>query len=182
VPEGDTIHRIARRMGQDLVGQRVVGLTLQAIGEVHELEGKAVSGVEARGKHLLVHFDGGWSLRVHLGMKGRWRRAPSSRTSHPGPSTASVHLVSSSVAWTCGGAYQAELVRTGHIGGPPRLSRLGPDLLSPTPDVAAAERRSPGSCRTVAARTIARHASLPNRSGPDHDHDPSSPMTSAGPP
>jgi ATP-dependent helicase Lhr and Lhr-like helicase len=30
--------------------------------------------IEARGKHLLVHIEGGWTLRVHLGMKGWVRR------------------------------------------------------------------------------------------------------------
>ncbi len=143
MPEGDTIHRIARRMGKDLVGRSLTALAVQEVGAVPELEGASVEKVEARGKHLLVHFERGWSLRVHLGMKGRWRRTPAS----PGggrhaASRASAYLTAGPFAWTCAGAYQVELVRTGHLSAHPRLSRLGPDLLAPSPDIAAMVRRA----------------------------------------
>ncbi|MDH3222344.1 MAG: formamidopyrimidine DNA glycosylase [Gemmatimonadota bacterium] len=143
MPEGDTIHRLAHRMGKDLVGRTLTALSVQGVGVVPELAGASVEGVEARGKHLLVHFEPGWSLRVHLGMKGRWRRTPAV----PGrgryaASPASVQITAGPVAWTCAGAYQAELIRTRHLSTHPRLSRLGPDLLAPSPDIAAMVRRA----------------------------------------
>lgn len=143
MPEGDTVHRIAQRMGKDLVGRNLTALSVQGVGAVPELEGDSVVRVEARGKHLLVHFESGWSLRVHLGMKGRWRRTPAS--SARGRHTAlraSVRITAGPVDWTCAGAYQAELIRTGHLSAHPRLSRLGPDLLTPSPDIPAMVRRA----------------------------------------
>jgi len=80
--------------------------------------------VEARGKHTLLHIEGGWTLRVHLGMHGKWRRQHA-REARPGRTTAAI--VAGETAWVCSGAYRAELVRT------PALrthARLGPDLLA----------------------------------------------------
>ena len=66
MPEGHTLELAARRL-QPLVGTRVSG---------GPLEGAVVTGVEARGKHLLVHGDDGRSLHAHLGMHGAVRLAP----------------------------------------------------------------------------------------------------------
>ena len=140
MPEGDTIHRIARRMGKDLEGRAVASLSVRGVGRVPELSGAGIRAVEARGKHLLVHFEPGWTLRVHLGMKGRWRRTPA-RSPSEGIRT-SVHLSTDRVSWTCGRAYQAELIRTTHLAAHPRLSRLGPDLLAPAPDIERMVRRA----------------------------------------
>ena len=140
MPEGDTIHRIARRMGQDLEGRTVASLSVQGVGRVPELSGAGIRGVEARGKHLLVHFEPGWTLRVHLGMKGRWRRTAT--RSAAGENRSSVHLSTDRVSWTCARAYQAELIRTTHLAAHPRLSRLGPDLLAATPDIDGMVRRA----------------------------------------
>ncbi|NNM33363.1 MAG: hypothetical protein HKO53_09870 [Gemmatimonadetes bacterium] len=140
MPEGDTIHKIARRMGRDLEGRAVTTLSVQGVGAVPELAGAPVRRVEARGKHLLVHFEPGWTLRVHLGMKGRWRRSPARSGTARGQS--SVHLSTERVAWTCGRAYQAELIRTTHLAAHPRLSRLGPDLLAEQPDTRGMVRRA----------------------------------------
>ena len=154
MPEGDTIHKIARRMGKDLEGHALRALSVQGVGQVPELAGAPVRGVEARGKHLLVHFEPGWTLRVHLGMKGRWRRSPASASAPR--SRASVHLRTDKVAWTCGRAYQAELIRTTHLSAHPRLSRLGPDLLAEAPDIPGMVRRAsfPGHGERPVALTI----------------------------
>jgi endonuclease VIII len=90
MPEGDTIHAAARRIGEALVGKEI--LAIEAPQPRHapdrwpeRLSGRAVRSVDARGKHLFVHFDGGLALRSHLRMNGwwgvyrqgqRWRRSP----------------------------------------------------------------------------------------------------------
>ncbi len=77
MPEGHTIHRAARRLRSVLVDrplERVVarGPSLVATGAERRLLGSTVTDVEARGKHLLVHTDAGWSVHSHLRMDGVW--------------------------------------------------------------------------------------------------------------
>jgi endonuclease-8 len=76
VPEGDSLHRAARRL-QPLVGQRLEvespnprGL---ATGVAEQVDGRVLESVEAVGKNLLLRFEGGLVVRSHLRMTGRWR-------------------------------------------------------------------------------------------------------------
>ena len=76
MPEGDTLHRAATKLGV-LEGQAVerVGGTHQvSIARGKRLSGHVATSVRARGKHLIVTFDHGWSLRTHLQMTGSWHR------------------------------------------------------------------------------------------------------------
>lgn len=76
MPEGDTLHRAARRL-QALVGDEVEVETPHpraAVERIAErLDGRRLEAVEARGKNLLLIFEGGYVLRSHLRMSGRWR-------------------------------------------------------------------------------------------------------------
>jgi endonuclease-8 len=90
VPEGDTIHRAARRISAALVGREI--LDIETPHPRHRLDrwperlrGRAVRCVDAHGKHLFVRFEGGLTLHSHLRMTGmwgvyrqgqRWRRSP----------------------------------------------------------------------------------------------------------
>src|SRR5258706_10458905 len=82
MPEGDSLHRAARRL-QLLAGQRVEVETPhpRASGKqlAERLDGRLLESVEAVGKNLLLRFEGGFVLRSHLRMTGRWRGEP------PGP-------------------------------------------------------------------------------------------------
>src|SRR5262249_19108194 len=79
MPEGDAIHRAARRL-QVLVGDELVVETPHPRAAVKRLapmvDGRRLEAVEAVGKNLLLHFEGGVVLRSHLRMKGRWRVLP----------------------------------------------------------------------------------------------------------
>lgn len=141
MPEGDTIHRIARVLGAELPGKPLDVVSLSDQGEIGELAGARVEGVRAVGKHLLIQLERGWTLRVHLGMNGRWRRLHA-RERRPRDPT--VLLVSGDVAYVCQGAYRAELVRTEAVRRHPRLARLGPDLLAEPAPVAEAVARARG--------------------------------------
>ena len=91
MPEGDTIHRAARRIGQALVGSEIEQVETPQPRHLHDrwperLRSRAVRAVDARGKHLFVRFDGGLTLHSHLRMNGawgvyrrgqRWSRSPS---------------------------------------------------------------------------------------------------------
>jgi endonuclease-8 len=132
--EGDTIHRLAARMGAVLEGR--VPEQILTPHPRHRLDrwperlrGRAVDAVDARGKHLLVRFDGGLTLHSHLRMSGaweirrtgeRWRRAATR-------------------AWLvlrCGGwdvvqfdGPLLELRSERRTRADPRLAALGPDIL-----------------------------------------------------
>jgi len=79
MPEGDALHRAARRL-QPLVGEQVAVEAIhpraRATGVADRLDGRVLNGVEARGKNLLLHFEGGYVLRSHLRMNGSWRLVP----------------------------------------------------------------------------------------------------------
>ena len=75
MPEGDALHRVARRL-QPLVGERLEVETPNPraqVGRIAErLDGRRLLSVEAVGKNLLLTFEGGYVLRSHLRMSGRW--------------------------------------------------------------------------------------------------------------
>src|SRR4051794_23427716 len=78
VPEGDTIHYAANRIRPVLEGR-----VPDAIETPHprfgrdrwpeRLQGRAVTSVDARGKHLFLRFEGGLVIHSHLRMTGKWR-------------------------------------------------------------------------------------------------------------
>src|SRR5688572_16862588 len=77
MPEGDAIHRAARKLRTALVGSQIVEIETPQRRHAMErwperLAGRAVRAVDARGKHLLIRFDGGLTLHSHLRMTGRW--------------------------------------------------------------------------------------------------------------
>jgi endonuclease-8 len=77
VPEGDSIHSAARRVGAALVGKPIVEIETpqprHALDRWPErLDGRGVRSVDARGKHLFIRFDGELTLHSHLRMTGLW--------------------------------------------------------------------------------------------------------------
>src|SRR5215470_2471881 len=79
MPEGDTLHRAARRL-QVLVGDRLEVESphprAQAERVAERLDGRRLESVEAFGKNLVLRFEGGLVLRSHLRMSGRWSVRP----------------------------------------------------------------------------------------------------------
>jgi len=75
LPEGDALHRTARRL-QPLVGERVEVETPNPRGAAQRLaerlDGRRLLSVRAVGKNLLLEFEGGYVLHSHLRMNGRW--------------------------------------------------------------------------------------------------------------
>jgi endonuclease-8 len=74
MPEGHSVHRIARQFALHFVGQRVSVSSPQgrfAAGAA-QLDGHVMTGSKAIGKQLYLDFDNGLVLRVHLGIYGAW--------------------------------------------------------------------------------------------------------------
>jgi endonuclease-8 len=79
MPEGDTIRRLADRIGARFAGQRVdrcVTRDPRLVGL--DLTGSRLVEADAVGKHLLLRFDDGRTLHAHLLMTGSWRVGPAS--------------------------------------------------------------------------------------------------------
>src|SRR5919112_2028702 len=72
VPEGHTLHRLAREQRRLFGGRPVRASSPQ--GRFAEgasaIDGRVLRRTEANGKHLLQHYLGGPSLHVHLGLYG----------------------------------------------------------------------------------------------------------------
>jgi endonuclease VIII len=143
VPEGDTIHRIARRM-QSALGEREMVLAdapsprSPIHGRARDLKGRVLERAEARGKHLLIHFSGDLAVHSHLGMNGRWRIAADGRAPFGKP-----WLVLSSgrgIAAQTGGQV-LRLVSEARLRNDPALRRLGPDPLAPGFELATTASR-----------------------------------------
>ena len=128
MPEGDSLHRAARRL-QVIVGERVEVETphprAAVKGLAARLDGRRLERVEAVGKNLLLYFDGSLVLRCHLRMNGRWRveRGGTARAGKPWLVLRGTDY--EAVLWN---GSVLELV--GARGAP----RLGPDILGAPPD------------------------------------------------
>jgi endonuclease-8 len=140
MPEGDSIHRVARRL-QVLVGERVSADSphprAAALGVASRLDGLRLERVDAVGKNLLLRFEGGVTLRSHLQMSGRWRVQPLGTALRGRPWLVLRGREHEAVQWN-GPVLElrADIV-----------SRLGPDILAEPPDLPgmlARLRREPG--------------------------------------
>lgn len=137
MPEGDTIFRVASRLRPVLDGRCVVDVQgSRYFHRTEALQGHCVSGIESRGKHLLIHFDNDRTLHSHLGMHGSWRVTRSSaRVRRSNPHTAVV-LMTDHHRIVCVRPQVFELLSGKDLLRHKWLNRLGPDLLGPAPDQA----------------------------------------------
>ncbi len=81
MPEGDTIHYAANRIRPVLEGHvpdeiRTPHRRFARDRWPERLKGRAVRSVDARGKHLMIRFEGGLTLHSHLRMTGSWQVIP----------------------------------------------------------------------------------------------------------
>lgn len=78
MPEGHTIHGIAGRLTRAFAGRPVHVTSPQGrfAQEAELLDGRALAGADAAGKHLFVRFEGDAVVHVHLGLIGRFAVLP----------------------------------------------------------------------------------------------------------
>ena len=131
MPEGDTIHRAARKIHTALAGREMqLADAPNPRSPIHnrsgELTGATLEQVEARGKHLLLHFSGGRTIHSHLGMSGRWHVRADGRLPFGKPWL--VLSAGRGVASQSGGKI-LRLVPTSRARNDPALLQLGPDPL-----------------------------------------------------
>lgn len=130
MPEGDSLHRAARRL-QPLVGEVVEVETphprAAATGVADQLDGRRLESVEAVGKNLVLRFEGGLVLRSHLRMTGRWTIRDRGGAWRGRPWLVLRGGTREAVLW---GGPVLELNARG-------VRRVGPDILGEPPDVEA---------------------------------------------
>src|SRR4029077_7180305 len=77
MPEGDTIRRLADKIGRRFTGERCVRCVTRDPRLVRvDLAGATIADVDANGKHLFIRFDNGTTLHSHLMMNGSWTVGP----------------------------------------------------------------------------------------------------------
>jgi endonuclease VIII len=147
MPEGDTIFRTADVLRAALVGRRVTGARaqpgpgLRRVPDLSRLVGATVAQVDARGKHLLITFDNGLTLRSHLRMSGSWHRyRPGERWRRPARQASAILETPESVA-VAFNAPVVELLTADELRTSRPLQTLGPDLLGVSFDLASAVER-----------------------------------------
>jgi endonuclease-8 len=147
MPEGDTIFRTAQVLREALVGRRITGARAQArpglrrVPDLSRLVGSDVTSVKSRGKHLLIGFSNGLTLRSHMRMTGSWHRyRPGERWRRPASRASAVLETDRSVAVAFDAPVIELLTDVGKRQSRP-LAELGPDLLDPAFDESEAVRR-----------------------------------------
>ncbi|MCC3271240.1 Fpg/Nei family DNA glycosylase [Arthrobacter zhangbolii] len=72
MPEGHSIHRLARQFSSVFAGSRLAVTSPQGrfSSGAARLDGQVLEGAEAHGKQLFLRFDNDLYLRIHLGLYG----------------------------------------------------------------------------------------------------------------
>jgi endonuclease-8 len=134
VPEGDTLAKAAARLRPALAGYVLTRWDAPRLrGDAPRL-GTRIESVEARGKHLLIHFDADGSgvpitLRTHLRMSGSWHLyREGERWQKPAHLARAVVGADSGWVAVCFSAPVVETYRRVDDAEPAALAALGPDL------------------------------------------------------
>ncbi|MBK5306105.1 MAG: Fpg/Nei family DNA glycosylase [Frankiaceae bacterium] len=132
MPEGHTIHRLAREHTKLLLGRpvRVSSPQGRFAAGAALVDGRVVTRVEPYGKHLWYRFDGGELLHVHLGLYGAFAGGV---LPAPEPRGALRLRITTDEQWLdLRGPTHCDLVTPAERKAV--LARLGPDPLRPTAD------------------------------------------------
>jgi endonuclease-8 len=146
VPEGHTIHRLARDHARWFAGQPVQVSSPQGrfAAAARRLSGQVLVETDAYGKHLFHRYEDGGTVHVHLGLFGRFRH-------HPAPppeprDTVRYRVADGARAVDLIGATACELLDDDEVAA--IVARLGPDPIRDDADPERAwealQRRSVG--------------------------------------
>ncbi len=146
MPEGDTIHAAARKLGAALLGKQIV--SVEAPQPRHAMDrwperlaGRAVRAVDAHGKHMFVRFEGNLTLHSHLRMGGSWRVYRRGEAWRRSPARAWLVMRTAEHEVVQFDGPVLELLTDGRTRFDRRLGGLGPDLLADDFDEGRALRR-----------------------------------------
>lgn len=74
MPEGHSVHRIARQFAVNFVGHRIAVSSPQGrfAADATRIDGHTMVAAKAVGKQMFLEFDNDLWLRIHLGIYGAW--------------------------------------------------------------------------------------------------------------
>jgi endonuclease-8 len=144
MPEGDTIYRTARTLQRALAGKRVTKFVsalakLSVQAENAGVVGQELSEVSAHGKHLLMRFASGVTLRSHMRMSGSWHIYRVGERWQRPHSELRILIETADFQAVAFLVQEAELMQAGQLS--QRVAALGPDVLAPQFDVHDAAAR-----------------------------------------
>ncbi len=138
MPEGDVVWNTAQRLHAALAGRILTRSDFRVPRYATvSLAGQTVTEAVSRGKHLLIRTDRGLTVHTHLKMEGAWRiqRAGAFRDSHR------LRLLLANAEWLAAG-YQLGITEVLPTAREEQvIGHLGPDMLGPDWDAAAAAER-----------------------------------------
>ena len=139
MPEGHTIHRLAKLHNRMLKG-RVLQISSpqgRFTADARQVDGRRLNQITPHGKHLLYGFDNGLWIHVHLGMHGAFRTLPMPARGEALPEPRGkvrMRIIGGTKIVELTGPTACEVYDEQDVG---RLrDRLGPDVLHPRPNSA----------------------------------------------
>lgn len=126
MPEGDSLVRVARRLGPALVGAELREIEAPRWAGPRPRSGETIDSVEAVGKWLVISFSGGLVLLNHLRMNGRWQLYGRGERWQRSRSAMRLRIATDSVEAVCFAAPIVEFHTPSSA--KRRLGHLGPDL------------------------------------------------------
>lgn len=149
MPEGHTLHRLARLHKRRYAGHQVEVSSPQGrfAAEAAVLNGRLLESAEAYGKHLFHHYGPQGTVHVHLGLYGGF--AESKLPATPPVGQVRMRLIGPTHWTDLRGATRCELLTDGEVDA--ILARLGPDPLRADADPDRAWARIRRSRTSVAA-------------------------------
>ena len=78
MPEGHTIHRLARRHKAMFAGHEIIATSPQGrfVEGAELISGRVLAGTDAWGKHLFHRYSSDLFVHVHLGLYGKFADGP----------------------------------------------------------------------------------------------------------
>lgn len=149
------IHRLAKRFGKTMVGGEVTASVPGARGPagrpVRDLDGRRMLEASARGKHLVLTFEGEICIHSHLGMWGAWHLQRIGERWRKPRHRAWLALRGEQWEAVNFGGSTLRIVGVSELGGDRRLASLGPDVLGTEfdPEACAARLVDLGSGREL---------------------------------
>ncbi len=141
MPEGDSIHRARMRLEPMLAGEALTYFWAARLYGHAPRPGQSIEAVRAHGKHLFIDFDRSLTVDTHLGMNGSWRVTTDEGELTRSARNPRLRLIVSTVRGhaLC---FAAPEIRSFLRTTDDPMSRLGPDLTAPAPDLIAAADRA----------------------------------------
>lgn len=149
MPEGHTLHRLAREHQRHFAGAPVRVSSPQGRFEAGAatVDGRILERADAYGKHLLHHYEGGRIVHVHLGLYGKFTDLPLPMGEPVGQ--VRMRMVGAESGTDLRGPTACEIYDATQVRS--LADRLGPDPLRPDADPERAWRRISKSQKAIGA-------------------------------